>query len=143
MTSVESSCQEGVLTYGEEAEERSHSYQDPCGTASYVNEDDDKLETFFIEEKGQRRILVIGGIQIFVPIILGETSTGVAYAIEGQRIDTVMEEKDKILKSIPMEEEHPIESITHWEMDLNRFKYCLRNPELEGGFHEIPMNMIS
>jgi hypothetical protein len=66
MSSAESSCQQGVLTDGEE-EERPHPYEDSCRTASHVNEDDDKLKTSITEEKDQRSILVIGGVEIFLP----------------------------------------------------------------------------
>jgi hypothetical protein len=52
MSSVESSCQQGVLTDGKKVEERPHPYEDSCGTASHVNEDDEKLNTSTTEEKG-------------------------------------------------------------------------------------------
>jgi hypothetical protein len=32
-----------------------------------VNEDDEKLKTSTIKEKDQRRILIIGGVEIFLP----------------------------------------------------------------------------
>jgi hypothetical protein len=32
-----------------------------------VNEDDEKLNTFTIQEEDQRSILIIGGIKIFLP----------------------------------------------------------------------------
>jgi hypothetical protein len=51
-----SSCQQGVLIDG-----------DSCGFADHVNEDDDKLKTFTIQEEDQRSILIIGGIKIFLP----------------------------------------------------------------------------
>jgi hypothetical protein len=80
MSSAESSCQQGMLTDGEEAEERSHPYEDSCGTVSHVNEDDEKLNTSTTEEKDQRSILVIGGVEIFLPSSRGEASTDVADA---------------------------------------------------------------
>jgi hypothetical protein len=67
MRSAESSCQQGVLTDGEEVEEMPHPYEGSCGATSYVNEDDDKLKNSIIEEKDHRNVLVIGGIQIFLP----------------------------------------------------------------------------
>jgi hypothetical protein len=67
MSSAESSCQQGVLIDGKEAEERPHPYEDSCGTASHVNEDDEKLNTSTVEEKYQRSFMIIGGIQIFLP----------------------------------------------------------------------------
>jgi hypothetical protein len=54
--SVESSYQRGVLIDG-----------DSCGLADNVNEDDDKLKNFTIQEENQRSILIIGGIKIFLP----------------------------------------------------------------------------
>jgi hypothetical protein len=41
--------------------------EDSCGFADHVNEDDDKLKTFTIQEEDQRIILIIGGIKIFLP----------------------------------------------------------------------------
>jgi hypothetical protein len=67
MSSAESSCQQGMSTNGKEAKERPHPYEDSCGTASHVNEDDEKLKTSFTEEEDQRSILIIGGIEIFLP----------------------------------------------------------------------------
>jgi len=58
---------QGVLTDEEEAKERPRSGEDSCGTASRVNEDDDKLETFITAEKDQRTIMIIGGLEIFLP----------------------------------------------------------------------------
>jgi hypothetical protein len=58
-----SSYQQGVLI-GE----------DSCGFADHVNEDDEKLNTFTIEEEDQRSILIIGGIKTFLPNSQVETS---------------------------------------------------------------------
>ena len=46
--SVESSCQQGALMD-----------EDSCGFTDHVNEDDEKLNTFIIPEKDQRRIMII------------------------------------------------------------------------------------
>jgi hypothetical protein len=67
MSSTESSFQR-VLTNGEEVEERHHPYEDSWRVANCVNEYDDKLKTFDTKEKDQRSIMIIGGIQIFLPI---------------------------------------------------------------------------
>jgi hypothetical protein len=85
MSSAESSHQR-VLTDEEEAEERPHSDEDSCGTVNHVNEDDEKLKTSTIEEKDQRTILIIGGVEIFLPRGRGEASTDVADATEGQQV---------------------------------------------------------
>jgi hypothetical protein len=59
---------QGVLTDEEEAEERPRSREYSCRAASHMNEDDDKLENFITtKEKGQRSILIIGGVEIFLP----------------------------------------------------------------------------
>jgi hypothetical protein len=80
MSSVESSCQQGVLTDGKEVEERPHPYEYSCGIASHVNEDDEKLNTSVTEEEDQRSVLIIGGIKIFLPSSQGEASICVADA---------------------------------------------------------------
>jgi hypothetical protein len=90
MSSAESSCQQGVLTDGEEEEEIPHPYEDSCRAASRMNEDDDKLRTCITKEKDQRSILVIGGIHIFFPSSRGETSIDVLYEIEGQQVESVI-----------------------------------------------------
>jgi hypothetical protein len=74
MSSAESACQQGMLTNGEEVEEIPHPYEDSCGTASRMNEDDEKLNTSTTEEKDQRISLIIGGVEIFLPSSRGEAS---------------------------------------------------------------------
>jgi hypothetical protein len=68
MNSVESSYQEGVLI-------DEHS----CGFADQVNEDDEKLNTPIAAEEDQRCVLIVGGIQIFLPNSPTETNTRVAH----------------------------------------------------------------
>jgi hypothetical protein len=75
----ETSSAESSLIDEEEAGGRPHSGGNSRGTVSHVNEDDDKLETFItIEEKDQRDVLIIGGVEIFLPSDRGEASTDVA-----------------------------------------------------------------
>jgi hypothetical protein len=50
-----------------------------------------------------------------------------------------MEEKEKILKSSPTKEEHPVEFLTQWEMELKMLEDWLDSPEPEGGCQEIAM----
>jgi hypothetical protein len=72
--SVESSYQQGVLMD-----------EDSCGFADHVNEYDEKLNTLTIQEEDQRSILIIGGIQIFLPDSPVEARACVADATrEGQ-----------------------------------------------------------
>jgi hypothetical protein len=95
VSSVESSLTE------EEAREKPHSDRDSCRTMSRVNEDDDKLETFItVKEEGQRDVLIIGGVEIFLPNDQGEANTYIAEATEGQPTKTVKEEKEQILMSV-------------------------------------------
>jgi hypothetical protein len=67
MSSTKSSCEQGVLKYGEEVEEMSHPYGNSCGAAIRVNEDDGKLKIFIKREKDQGSVLVIGQVNIFLP----------------------------------------------------------------------------
>ena len=83
MSSDESLCQQGVLTNEEEAKEILHPYEYSCGVVNHMNEDDNKLETCITKEKDQRRIIVIGGIEIVLPSSQGEVITGIADATKG------------------------------------------------------------
>jgi len=42
--------------------------EDSCGFSRHVNEDDDKLKTFTIREADLKRLIMIGGIEIFLPL---------------------------------------------------------------------------
>jgi hypothetical protein len=68
MNSVESSYQKGVLI-------DEHS----CGFADQVNEDDEKLNNPIAVEEDQRFVLIVGGIQIFLPNSPTETNTRVSH----------------------------------------------------------------
>jgi hypothetical protein len=109
--SAESSNQQGVLTGEREAKERPHSYEDSCGVVDHVNEDDEKLNTSITEEEDQRSVLIIGGIQIFLPTSQVEASIGVVDAAEETTSVTVMEEKEKILNLPQTEEEEKIQGM--------------------------------
>jgi hypothetical protein len=76
-----SSCQQGVMI-GE----------DSCGFVDHVNEYDEKLNTLTIQEEDQRSIMIIGGIQIFLPDSPVEARACVADETieEGQPAMTVM-----------------------------------------------------
>jgi hypothetical protein len=67
----------GVLTDEEEAERRSRSREDSHRIMGRVNEDDEKLKTFIVKERDQQTILIIGGVEIFLPSIQGESSIDV------------------------------------------------------------------
>jgi hypothetical protein len=53
--------------------------EDSCGFVDHVNEDDEKLNTPITMEEDQRCVLIIGGIQIFLPNSPAETNTRVAH----------------------------------------------------------------
>jgi hypothetical protein len=131
MNSAENSYQQGVLID-----------EDSCGFADHVNEDDEKLNTPIAVEEGQRCVMIIGGIQIFMPNSLAEANTSVAHeevvqqeskkeamepndfedncvydagaAEERQLARTVKEEeKEQILMSTPTEKEENSDEIAH------------------------------
>jgi len=63
----------------EEAGEKPHQHEDPCGVVDHVNEDVEKLNISTLEEEYQRCILIIGGISIFMPSTPTEASACVAH----------------------------------------------------------------
>jgi hypothetical protein len=69
--------------------------EDSCGFPSHVNEDDDKLKTFTIREADLRSLIMIGGIEIFLPLAQEEAEIWVADATttEEQLVETVREEE--------------------------------------------------
>jgi hypothetical protein len=68
MNLVESSYQQGVLID-----------EDSCGFSDHVNEDDENLNIPITAEEDQRCVLIIGGIQIFLPNSPEETNTRVSH----------------------------------------------------------------
>jgi hypothetical protein len=74
--------------------------EDSCGFTNHVNEDDEKLNTSITKEEDQRSILIIGGIQIFLPDSPIEARACVADATieEGQPMVTIMM-KEEISKA--------------------------------------------
>jgi hypothetical protein len=50
-----------------------------------------------------------------------------------------MKEKEHIPKYVSMEEDHSVNSLTQWEMELKMLEDWLSSLEPEGGFHEIAM----
>jgi hypothetical protein len=134
MSSAKSSFQQGALTDGKEAKERPHPYEDSCGIARHVNEDDEKLNTSITKEEDHRSILVIGGIKIFLQRSQGEAIISVADApTKEQQVETIMEEEEQTLKSTQTKEEYPVEFLKQWEMKLKMLEDWLDNPELEDG----------
>ena len=160
MNSAKSSYQQGVLIDG-----------DSCGFANHVNEDDEKLNTPITTEEDQRCVLIVGGIQIFLPNSPIETNTRVAHeevvqqeseketmgpnafkancvcdagaAEERQPGRTVKdEEKEQILMSAPTEkEENSDEFLTQWERELNMLGDWLNDPNLGDSYQEIVMQI--
>jgi hypothetical protein len=68
MNSIESSYQKRVLI-------DEHS----CGFLDQVNEDDEKLNNPIAVKEDQRCVLIVGGIQIFLPNSATKTNTRVAH----------------------------------------------------------------
>jgi hypothetical protein len=90
--------------------------------------------------RGQRSILIIGGIQIFLPSSPVEARACVADATteEGQPTVTVIEEEEmeQTSESSPAEEEHADKVLTPWEKELEMLEDWLKNPEPVDDFHE-------
>jgi hypothetical protein len=72
-------------------------------------------------EEDQRRIMIIGGIEIFLPNNQTEATSQSLGAIEeeGKPAEIgIMREKEKILMSTPVEEEdHKVKILTLWEKE--------------------------
>jgi hypothetical protein len=117
-------------------------------------------------EEGQRCILIIGGIQIFLPNSPGEANSSIVHeeitqqesekeamgpndfkdnyifdagaTEERQRTKTIKEEK--ILMSTPIgKEKNSEEFLAQWEKELKMLEDWLNNPEPEDGFQHIIM----
>jgi hypothetical protein len=102
-----SSCQRGVLI-GE----------DSCGFEDHVNEDDDNLKTFTIQEEDQKSVLIIGGIKVFLPNNQEEASAHDEGATVGKIQPTVtVMMKEQISEASQGEEgDHTVEILTQWEI---------------------------
>jgi hypothetical protein len=77
-----------------------------CGFSYHMNEYDEKLNTFTIQEEDQKSILIIGGIHIFLPNNTIEASAHDKSATgeEIQPTETIRgEEMDQTLMSTPAE----------------------------------------
>jgi hypothetical protein len=88
-------------------------------------------------EEDQKCILIIGGIEVFLPHSPVEARACVADATTEERQPTVTiieEEKEQILMSSPTEEEeHAVKMLTPWEKELEMLEDWLNNPEPEDG----------
>jgi len=67
-----------------------------CGFVDHLNEYDNKLKTFTIQEENQKSVLVIRGIKVFLPNNQEETSARDESATvgEGKPTMTVIEEEE-------------------------------------------------
>jgi hypothetical protein len=83
-----------------------------------VNEDDDKLQTFTIREVDLKILIMIGGIDIFLPLAQEEAEICVADAATtgGQLDETIAEGLEQIPKAAQAEKENE-----HFEECLNAF----------------------
>jgi len=66
MSSDDNSYQR-ALKYEEEGKERPQSSENSRGIVGHVNEDNGKLKTSTVKDRDQRTILIIGGVEIFLP----------------------------------------------------------------------------
>jgi hypothetical protein len=98
----------------EELTEDEDSYDSP----SHVNEYDDKLKTFTIRETDLRSLIMIRGIEIFLPLAQEEVEICVVdeTKIGGQLAETVTEGLEQISKAAQAGEEND-----HFEEWLNIF----------------------
>jgi hypothetical protein len=150
-------CQEGRREIsdfqGRKGEERRLS-------ESLMNSAESSYQQGELMEQGQKCILIIGGIQIFLPNSPAKASTSVAHeevvqqeskkeamgptafkfncvcdagTVEKRQLaNTVKEEKEQTLMSAPAEkEEHSDELLTQWKQELKMLEDWLNNPEPE------------
>jgi hypothetical protein len=91
-------------------------------------------------ERDQRCLLIIGGIEVFLPHSLVEARECVADATteEGQPTVTVIEEEEveQVLISSPTKEEHADKMLTPWELELEMLEDWLNHPEPVDDYHE-------
>jgi hypothetical protein len=92
--------------------------EDSCGFLSHVNEDDDKLKTFTIQEADLRSLIMIGGIEVFLPLAQekGKICVADAATTGGQLAETVAEGLEQIFEAAQEGEENE-----HSEEWLNIF----------------------
>jgi hypothetical protein len=95
-------------------------------------------------EVDQRIILIIGGIEIFLPSSpIGARSCVAGEAIEGQPTETIKEEKEQTLMSTPTKkEDNSDEFLTQWEQELNMLEDWLENPKLEYDCQKIVTKIV-
>ena len=94
-------------------------------------------------EVDHRSILIIGEIEIFLPSsAVGDRACVAGEATKGQPTETIKEEKEQTLISIPTKkEENSDEFLTQWEKELKMLEDWLENPEPEDGCHETIMQV--
>jgi len=118
--------------------------EDSYGFANHVNEDNEKLNTPIAAEEDHRCILIIGGIEIFLPSSPVEARACVADATteERQPAETIKEEeKERILMYAPIEKEwNSDELLTQWVKELEKLEE--NNPKPEDGFQWIVMQIV-
>jgi hypothetical protein len=98
-------------------------------------------------EKDQRCLLIIGGIEVFLPHSPFEARESVEDDVvgEGQLVVTFIEreELDKVLISSPVEEEHVDKILTPWEEELGMLEDWLKNLEPVDDYHEQTVMQIA
>jgi hypothetical protein len=117
MNSAESSYQQGVLINEDSCGFADHMNEDSCGFADHMNEDDEKLYIPIAIERDQRCVLIIGGIQLFLPYSLAKTNTIVSHeeVVQQESGEDAMGPTDFksnfLCDAGAVEERHPVETI--------------------------------
>jgi hypothetical protein len=108
-------------------------------TVSCVNEDDEKLQTSITEKEDQMAILIIGGVEIFLPSGEERLTQRLKRRQKDNQQRLSWRKMEQILMSVPTEGECPVELLTQWELELKALEDWLVNPEPEGGCQGIAM----
>jgi hypothetical protein len=89
-------------------------------------------------KEDQKRIMMIGGIKVFLPYSLVEAREDVvgAATVEGQPA-VIVKEMEKILEVAQgKEEEHIVETLTPWKRELEMLEDWLNHPDPIDDCHE-------
>jgi hypothetical protein len=114
---------------------------------SLMNSEESSDQQGVLTEEDQKYILIIGGIEVFLPHGPVEARACVADATveEGQPTVTVIEEEEEqTLMFAPTEkEENSDELLTQWEQELDMLEDWLKNPEPVDDCHEETVMQIA
>jgi len=98
-----------------------------------------------LTEEDHKYILIIGGIEVFLPHYPVEVRACVAYSTieEGNPTVTIIEEEEEqtLMFSPTEKEDNLVELLTQWEKDMKMLEDWLDNPKLEDGYQEMVMKI--